>query len=175
MALATVRRAVAADVDALVRIQSDTWRAAYAQLVPTEAIAGLTGPAAREAWLAAVTAGGGYHVFVASEGEWTVGFCAAAHYGGGSGESLAEVSALLVEPRWGRRGHGGRLLAAAAEALRGHGARTGRAWVPEADAVSRAFFAHAGWEADGAVRGLDTGAGTLREVRLSGSLDLRLR
>jgi hypothetical protein len=47
--------------------------------------------------------------------------------------------------------------------------------VPEADAVSRAFYAHAGWEADGAVRGLDTGDGTLREVRLSGPLDLRLR
>ena len=114
-------------------------------------------------------------MFVASEGEWTVGFCAAAHYGGGDGAAIAEVSTLLVEPRWGRRGHGGRLLAAAVEALRGHGATVGWAWVPEADAVSRAFYGHAGWEADGAVRGLDTGAGTLREVRLSGPLDLHLR
>ena len=47
--------------------------------------------------------------------------------------------------------------------------------MPEADLVSRMFYAHAGWEADGAVRGLDTGAGTLREVRVSGPLDLRLR
>jgi GNAT superfamily N-acetyltransferase len=175
MALATVRRAVDADVDALVRIQSDTWRAAYAQLVPAAAIARLTGAEARAAWRAAVGAGGGHHVFVASEGDWTVGFCAAAHYGGGNGAAIAEVTTLLVEPRWGRRGHGGRLLAAAAEALRGHGAEVGWAWVPEADAVSRAFYGHAGWTADGAVRGLDTGAGTLREVRLSGSLDLQLR
>ena len=50
MALATVRRAVDTDVDALVRIQSDTWRAAYADLVPAEALAQLSGPAAREAW-----------------------------------------------------------------------------------------------------------------------------
>jgi GNAT superfamily N-acetyltransferase len=175
MALATVRRAVDADVDALVRIQSDTWRAAYAQLVPAAVIARLTGAEARAAWRAAVGAGGGHHVFVASEGDWTVGFCAAAHYGGGNGAAIAEVTTLLVEPRWGRRGHGGRLLAAAAEALRGHGAEVGWAWVPEADAVSRAFYGHAGWTADGAVRGLDTGAGTLREVRLSGSLDLQLR
>jgi L-amino acid N-acyltransferase YncA len=175
MALATVRRAVDGDVDALLRIQSDTWRAAYAELVPAEALAQLTTPAAREAWRAAIGAGGGHHVFVAVEGEWTVGFCAAAHYGGGNGASIAEVSTLLVEPRWGRRGHGGRLLAAAADALRGHGAEMGWAWVPEADAVSRAFYGHAGWEADGAVRGLDTGAGLLREVRLSGPLDLRLR
>jgi hypothetical protein len=47
--------------------------------------------------------------------------------------------------------------------------------VPEADAVSRAFYGHAGWTADGAVRGLDTGAGTLREVRVSGPLDLHVR
>jgi L-amino acid N-acyltransferase YncA len=175
MAVATVRRAVDADVDALVRIQSDTWRSAYAELVPAAAIAELTGSAARAAWQAAVAAGDGYHVFVASEGEWTVGFCAAAHYGGAAGAEIAEVSTLLVEPRWGRRGHGGRLLAAAVEALRGHGATVGWAWVPEADAVSRAFYGHAGWEADGAVRGLDTGSGTLREVRLSGPLDLHLR
>jgi GNAT superfamily N-acetyltransferase len=183
MALATVRRAVDADVDALVRIQSDTWRAAYAGLVPAEALAHLSTPAARAAWRAAVGAGGGHHVFVAVEGEWTVGFCAAAYYGGENGgqrpgehgAAIAEVSTLLVEPRWGRRGHGGRLLAAAADALRAHGARVGWAWVPEADAVSRAFYGHAGWDADGAVRGLDTGSGTLREIRLSGPLDLNVR
>ena len=175
MALATVRRAVDGDVDALVRIQSDTWRAAYAQLVPAAALEQLTGPGAREAWRAAIGAGGGRHVFVASEGEWTVGFCAAAYVAGENGASIAEVITLLVEPRWGRRGHGGRLLAAAAEALRHHGAEYGWAWVPEADAVSRSFYGHAGWEADGAVRGLDTGTGTLREVRLTGPLDLRLR
>jgi GNAT superfamily N-acetyltransferase len=175
MAVATVRRAVDADVDALVRIQSDTWRAAYAQLVPADALAGLTGPSARAAWRAAVGAGDRHHVFVAEEGEWTVGFCAAAHWLADDGTELAEVTTLLVEPRWGRRGHGGRLLAAAAGALRGHGAQMGHTWVPEADAVSRAFYGHAGWDADGPVRGLDTGAGVLREVRLSGPLDLRLR
>jgi L-amino acid N-acyltransferase YncA len=175
MALATVRPAVEADVDDLVRIQSDTWRAAYAQLVPAAAIAELSGPAAHDAWRAAITAGDGYHVFVASEGEWTVGFCAAAHYRGENGATVDEVSTLLVEPRWGRRGHGGRLLAAAAEALRRHGAEVGWAWIPEADATSRAFYAHAGWAADGAVRGLDTGVGTLREIRLSGPLELQLR
>jgi GNAT superfamily N-acetyltransferase len=82
---------------------------------------------------------------------------------------------VLVEPRWGRRGHGGRLLAAAAQALHGHGAEVGWAWIPEADAASRAFYGHAGWAADGAVRGLATGAGTVREIRVSGPLDLRLR
>ncbi len=89
-------------------------------------------------------------------------------------QAWGEIGTLLVEPRWGRRGHGGRLLAAAADALRGHGARYGLAWVPEKDDASRRFYARAGWELDGTVRALDTGDGMLREVRLTGSLDLRL-
>ncbi|NMH96045.1 GNAT family N-acetyltransferase [Pseudonocardia acidicola] len=177
MAIAAVRPAVAQDVDEIVRIQAGTWRTAYAEIVPADALDQLTGPQARRAWAAAVDAGEGYHVLVATEGDWTVGFCAAASYPGAvDSAGLAEISTLLVEPRWGRRGHGGRLLAAAAAALRaGGGPEHGQAWVPAADTASQRFYAHAGWEADGAVRILDTGDRPLREVRVSGPLDLRLR
>jgi GNAT superfamily N-acetyltransferase len=186
MATAAVRPATPEDVDEIVRIQADTWTAAYAELVPAAALAGLRSPAAHAAWTAAVEAGDGHHVLVATEGDWTVGFCAAAPAGAPDGavaplaptlgpEAWAEISAVLVEPRWGRRGHGGRLLAAAATALRSHGARYGLAWVPEADAASRSFYKAAGWNADGTVRVLDTGEGELREVRVTGSLDLELR
>ncbi|HXV94484.1 MAG TPA: GNAT family N-acetyltransferase [Pseudonocardia sp.] len=179
MAIAAVRPAAAGDVDEIVRIQEDTWRAAYAGLVPAAALDQLGGPAARESWAAAVAAGEGRHVLVATEGRWTVGFCAAAHYAGEGAQTagiaeIAEIAVLLVEPRWGRRGHGGRLLAAAAAALRGHGAERGQAWIPAADAASRSFYLRAGWEHDGAARTLDTGEGTLREIRMSGSLALRL-
>lgn len=174
MATATVRPAVDDDVDALVNIQARTWRAAYTGLVPDAALDELTGNEARAAWTDAVHAGDGFHVLVAVEGEHTVGFCAAAYYAGTHGASIAEVAALLVEPRWGRRGHGGRLLGTAATALRGHGAEQGRAWVPERDEASRRFYARAGWEPDGAVRTLDTGDGTLREVRFAGTLALEL-
>lgn len=173
MPRAAVRPAAPSDVDEIVRIQTVTWKTAYADLVPTEAIRLVEGPQAREAWLAAVTAGGPYHVFVATEGDWTVGFCAAAYYSGAGG-MIAEISTLLVEPRWGRRGHGGRLLAHAAQALRSHGADTGQAWIPETDTASRSFYAHAGWYPDGAARRLNTGEGELREIRLRGPLDLEL-
>jgi GNAT superfamily N-acetyltransferase len=185
MALAAVRPAAAPDVDEIVRIQAVTWRAAYSELVPPAAIEQLDSAAARAAWAAAITAGPGHHVLVATEGGWTVGFCAAgtATAAGGSGpdhpglgpQHWAEIGALLVEPRWGRRGHGGRLLAAAAAALRAGGAIYGLAWIPEADAASRRFYARAGWEPDGPVRVLDTGEGELREVRVTGSLDLALQ
>ncbi|GAA4551217.1 GNAT family N-acetyltransferase [Pseudonocardia xishanensis] len=173
MALASVRPAVDTDVDEIVRIQAETWRLVYADLLPPAALDALTSEDARGTWQDAVAAGEPYHVLVALEGEWTVGFCAAAHYAGQDGLAIAEISTLLVEPRWGRRGHGGRLLAAAGAALRRAGSREGRAWVPEADTASRRFYERAGWAADGAVRTLDTGEGTVREVRHTGTLDLQ--
>jgi GNAT superfamily N-acetyltransferase len=200
MAIAAVRAAAPTDVAEIARIQADTWAAAYAALVPAAAVEQLRGPDALAAWAAAAGAG---HVLVATEGEWTVGFAAAAVAESPAPDDIAparsdqdaassassgldvapglgaevwgEVGALLVEPRWGRRGHGGRLLAAAAERLRSGGAIYGLAWVPEADEASRRFYARAGWEPDGAVRAFDTGDGVLREVRLTGSLDLKLR
>jgi GNAT superfamily N-acetyltransferase len=176
MALAAVRAADPADVAEIIRIQAATWAAAYADLVPAAAIDQLQGADAEQTWTAALEAAA---VFVATEGDWTVGFVAAgpAEVPADSPlgpEAWGEIGTLLVEPRWGRRGHGGRLLAAAADALREHGARYGLAWVPEKDDASRRFYARAGWELDGTVRALDTGDGMLREVRLTGSLDLRL-
>ena len=169
MATSAVRTATPEDVDEIQRLQATTWRIAYAELVPPAALERLAGVDARQTWLAAVTAGPGHHVLVATESTWTVGFCAATVL-----DDVGEIGALLVEPRWGRRGHGGRLLAAAAERLREDGASSGVAWVPEADEVSRRFYAAAGWEPDGTVRVLDAGDRELRELRLSGPLDLPL-
>jgi GNAT superfamily N-acetyltransferase len=189
MAIAAVRPAAVDDVDEIVRIQATTWEAAYAELLPPAALEQLRTPQARQAWSTAVQAGPGFHVLLATEGEWTVGFCAATPAQTPEGhtpapaagerpeigpEHWAEIGALLVEPRWGRRGHGGRLLATAAHALRQAGALYGLAWVLEADEATRRFYQRAGWEPDGAVRVLDTGAGPLREVRITGSLDLEL-
>src|SRR5690606_21697269 len=114
---------------------------------------------AEQAWRHAVQYGPA-RVFVALEGDWTVGFCS---LGPAPDEELADpdgtlppdaattvlVSALLVEPRWGRRGHGGRLLAVAAADARDRGATRGIAWVPEADSASLSFYRSAGWEPDG--------------------------
>ncbi|MDN5860536.1 MAG: GNAT family N-acetyltransferase [Pseudonocardia sp.] len=184
MAIAAVRAAVADDVAEIVRIQATTWATAYAALVPRSAIDQLSAPAAHTAWEAAVTADAG-HVLVATEGEATVGFVAAGPAQASENatpsaeptlgiQAWGEIGVLLVEPRWGRRGHGGRLLATAAAALRADGAVYGLAWVPEADVASRRFYAGVGWEPDGAVRAFETGDGTLREVRITGSLDLKL-
>jgi GNAT superfamily N-acetyltransferase len=75
------------------------------------------------------------------------------------------VTTLLVEPRWGRRGHGSRLLAAVADLARETGTARLQVWLLEPDTVSSGFFESAGWAPDGWARTLDTGGPPLRELR----------
>jgi GNAT superfamily N-acetyltransferase len=77
-----------------------------------------------------------------------------------------EIGPLLVEPRWGRRGHGSRLLTAAIELAKADGATYALTWLLHGDTASRAFFESAGWEIDGSSRELDMPGRLVREIRL---------
>jgi GNAT superfamily N-acetyltransferase len=163
-----VRAARAGDVPDIARIQVDTWRTAYKRFLPESVLAALDVTAAAQAWQAAVDSppSPAHHVLVATEGSTTVGFTAvgpSAEEDARPGE--AEVAALLVEPRWGRRGHGSRLLAAAVDFLRQDGVTGLIAWVPDGDRASTAFYESAGWEPDGTTRILEADGGSVRETR----------
>ncbi|MCR3748439.1 GNAT family N-acetyltransferase [Lentzea californiensis] len=178
MADAGVHTATAADLSEIARIHRETWRLAYAELLPPEVLDALD---TDEAWALAVQSGA---VLKATEGEWVVGFVVAskapdeevAKADGSLPEDAATTALLsvLVEPRWGRRGHGTRLVAEAVRRLGETGATRGIAWVPEADEASRNFYERLGWTGDGTVRTLDAGGRPLREVRVSGPLEVRL-
>jgi ribosomal protein S18 acetylase RimI-like enzyme len=184
MAEATVRPAAPADAGEIARIQLDTWRIAYAGLLPEAVLEGLDVEEAALTWRETIEQGPA-RVFVAGEGRYLVGFCAAGPAPQGetadaAGEpakdvrTVALVSTLLVEPRWGRRGHGGRLLAEAARAMREAGCTRGITWVAEADKATLGFFERGAWVRDGTVRTLDAGGRPLREVRLTGTLSIEL-
>ncbi|WP_054055903.1 GNAT family N-acetyltransferase [Alloactinosynnema sp. L-07] len=184
MAEADVRPAVPDDVAEIARIQVSTWQTGYESLLPPDILASLDAVAAATQWRQTIEQGPA-RVLVAVEGDWIVGFCssgpspesesaAANDVPVPDAETVALIGTLLVEPRWGRRGHGGRLLVAAARAATEDGSTRGICWVPEADKASVAFFRRAGWSPDGVVRTLDAGGKPLREVRMSGSLNLDL-
>lgn len=177
MADVSVRTARAEDVPEIARLQVDTWRTAYTAILPSAVLDGLSPEVAEAAWRQAVSTppSARHHVLVAFEQDWRVGFTAVApaddlEPGDPEPETTAIVGPLLVEPRWGRRGHGSRLLAAAVDHARADGMTRAIAWVPENDAASRDFFGSAGWAPDGLARALDTGAGEVREIRLHTSL-----
>jgi GNAT superfamily N-acetyltransferase len=169
----SVRPARAEDVDEIARIHVETWRHGYSGILPAAALAGLTVDAARAAWRDAVEdpPTTRHHVLVAVEGRWTVGFTALAPADDLQPQDpepagTVAISPVVVEPRWTRRGHGSRLMAAAVDIARADGMTRGVTWIPEQDAVTREFLAGSGWAPDGLARALDTGAGELREIRL---------
>ena len=83
---------------------------------------------------------------------------------------VAAVTDLLIEPRWGRRGHGSRLLAACVDLWREDGFTTALAWAFEADTAMRSFLTSAGWELDGVTRALDVEGMLVPQVRLHTAL-----
>jgi GNAT superfamily N-acetyltransferase len=184
MSDAAVRPADLSDAAEIARIQRETWHAAYEDLLGKQALSELDNTDLVGTWTETIDFPGSL-VYVATEGDFTVGFCVAGRAPEGevaaADGSLPEdagttglVATLLVEPRWGRRGHAGRLLATTAAGLRADGAARGIAWVAQGDHASLGFYRRAGWNPDGTVRTLDTGERMLREVRLTGTLDLGL-
>jgi GNAT superfamily N-acetyltransferase len=173
----SVRAARSSDVAEIARIQIDTWRTGYATVLPQPVLDSLSVDAAQASWTRAIAEPPSprHRVLVAFEQQWQVGFTAIGpaddlEAGDPDQDTTGAIGALLVEPRWGRRGHGSRLLAAAVDFARGDGMTRAVIWIPEGDTASRAFLLSAGWAPDGLVRGLDTGAGELRELRLHVSL-----
>jgi GNAT superfamily N-acetyltransferase len=177
MADVSVRPARPDDVPEIARVQVETWRTCYPAILPAAVLDALSVELAQQAWLQAVTAPPSlrHRVLVAQEKNALVGFV-----GLGPADDLepedpepattVAVAPLLVEPRWGRRGHGSRLLAAMVEHARADGMTRAIIWLPDGDTASRDFFVSAGWAPDGLARALDTGAGELREIRMHASL-----
>jgi GNAT superfamily N-acetyltransferase len=175
----SVRPARAEDAEAIARVQLVTWRAAYRTLLPAAVLDEWDEPAAVAAWRSAAVEPPtpAHGLLVALDGGVVTGFVAygPAELAAGEeplpGRPTNELAALLVEPRWGRRGHGSRLLAAVADLAAAAGVARLQMWLPEDDAVTERFLAGAGWAADGWVRTLDTGSSILRQLRWQTMLD----
>ncbi len=184
MAQAAVRTAVPADVAEIARVQVTTWQTGYADILPPDVLAALDVSSAAEQWLQTIEQGPA-SVLVATEGDWLVGFCctgpspesesaAANGVPAPDADTIGLVATLLVEPRWGRREHGTRLLAAALDLLRAEGMTRAIAWTPEQNKAGKGFFRRAGWTPDGVLRTLDAGGVPLREIRFTGPVALPL-
>lgn len=169
MADVSVRPARPEDAERVARVQLSTWRSAYADLLPEEALA-LPLEQVASVWLNAIEAPPSpqHRLLVAVEHGELVGFAASQ-----PAEDLpeaVEVTALLVEPRWGRRGHGSRLLAASVDHWRADGFPLALMWVFETDAVVTAFLESAGWAREPLRRGLDLGPRVAHQYRMQADI-----
>lgn len=179
VAIGYVRPARASDAAEIARIQLATWRVAYRRILPSRVLDRLDEDWMAQRWLTAIETPptDRHRVLVAVEQAdqaYLVGFAAigpadeAALAPGEDAlpDTVAAVTDLLVEPRWGRRGHGSRLLAASVDLWRADGFATALAWAYQGDAATRRFLTSAGWRPDGATRALDVDDQLIPQLRL---------
>jgi GNAT superfamily N-acetyltransferase len=157
----SVRPAAPDDAPSIARVQQVTWQTAFADVLPRSVLDSWDDEGVAATWRAAITAPptAGHTVLVAVDAGSVVGFAATA-----PAEQAREVTVLLVEPRWGRRGHGSRLLAAIADLARAAGATTLTTWLPEQDTVTSRFLETTGWAPEGGVRLLESGDDVVRQL-----------
>lgn len=185
MALGYVRPARPEDAGDIARIQLATWRVAYRRILPRHVLDNLDEAYLARRWTAAVQEppSATHRVLVAveqAESSYVVGFLASGPADAEAlapqepaealGPDVAAVTDLLVEPRWGRRGHGSRLLAAAVDHWRDDGLTRAVAWAFDQDEATRKFLTSTGWEPDGAARALDVDDMLVPQLRLHTSL-----
>jgi GNAT superfamily N-acetyltransferase len=183
MALGYVRAARPEEAGEVARIQVATWQTACRRLLPSGVLRRLDRDWMARRWRSAIEdpPTPRHRVLVAieqAERDHLVGFAASGPAGQDAvapdgpplPDGTAAVTDLLVEPRWGRRGHGSRLLAASVDHWREDGFATAVAWVFESDPVTRSFLATAGWEPDGAGRALDVDDLLVPQIRLHTAL-----
>jgi ribosomal protein S18 acetylase RimI-like enzyme len=172
----SVRIAWADDAPAIAELQLRSWREKYAGLLPADALPGDV-DAAAAAWRASLTRPGDARnrVLVALERNRVVGFAVCSPAADPDCDPIAdaELAELTVDAADRGRGHGSRLLQAAAETLAADRFRRAVLWVLAGDDAMRSFVTGAGWAPDGAHRELDLdGSGTtvVKQVRLHTAL-----
>lgn len=158
MADASVRPATPADAGDIARIQAAVWAGVHRGL-PEGVLEAVGSTEAAEQWAKAATdpPSPRHRVLTALAGERVVGFAALAPASDpDTVPSLdGDLLALCVDPAETGRGHGSRLVNAAADLARIDGVAHLHAWLSDGETDLRAFLLGAGWAADGATRSLD--------------------
>jgi GNAT superfamily N-acetyltransferase len=171
-----VRVAWADDADAIAQVQARTWRETYAGLLPPEAL-DMDATAMAAAWRASLARpqDARNRVLVALERNRVVGFAITGPASDPDCDPVAdaELQELTLDPPERGKGHGSRLLQAAAETMQADRFTRSVTWTLASDDALRSFLTSAGWAPDGAHRELDldgSGDTLVKQVRLHTAL-----
>ena len=167
----SVRIAWADDAEAIATIQARAWATSYAGLVP--AAGDLREADFTQLWRDALThpADARHRALVALERNRVVGFAITTPATDPDCDQVTdgELMELTVDAGERGRGHGSRLLQAAADTMTSDRFRHTVTWVVSGDDALLEFLTGAGWAADSAHRELDldgTGTTRIKQVRL---------
>lgn len=139
-----LRDAVPADAAALAQLNTDSWRAAYAGIIPTAFLKALDVPAREQRLLASIGDPDSFTVVAVSD-DRPVGFVSGGPLRDEPGSVAGEVYAIYVTPELYGRGVGGVLLAEAEARLAAGGFAEAWLWVFTRNRAGRRFYERRGW------------------------------
>jgi ribosomal protein S18 acetylase RimI-like enzyme len=164
-----VRRAEIEDAASVARIQVAGWRAAYADIVPAEFLAGMDKTDRVALWQKRLRAPEPAATFVAvDERNEIAAYCVvgALRTERGKGEpGMGELMAIYADPARHRRGAGRAVHDAGLDHLRRRGFDRAGLWVFSENADARAFYAACGWAPDGVTHDDEIAGRVIPEAR----------
>ena len=173
----SVRVAWGDDAPGIAAVQVRAWRAAYADLLPADALEALDAEQMAAAWRSSLVQpkDARNRVLVALERNRICGFAITGPAADPDCDPVAdgEVAEFSVDPDEQRKGHGSRLVQACADTLVADRFTRAVTWLTSTDDVLREFLTGAGWAPDGAHRELDLhgdGSVLVKQVRLHTAL-----
>jgi len=150
----TVRRATAADVEAIAAVHVASWKEAYPGLVPQEYLDALRAEDRVAPWRATLETQPWPVVLVLEEDGTMVGFAAVSPTRDDDldHDAVGEVQAIYLDPSaWGRR-QGDVLMKAALDELRAGGFTSACLWMLAVNDRARRFYERLGWAPDGVTK-----------------------
>ena len=162
-----IRPARPEDAEAIAGVHVRAWQAAYAGVLPHEALAALSIEDRADRWRSWLREAPGLLVWVGEEDDGrVVGFASAGpSRDPEAAPGTAEVYTIYVEPDVVATGRGRELFAHAVDHIRTDGSTSAELWVLSANDRARRFYERAGWRTDGEERVESMYEMELRETR----------
>lgn len=161
----TIRTATAADAAEIARIHVDTWRVAYAGIVPASHLDNLSRTDREKRWLKTLShSAEGTRVAVSASGQ-VLGWASFGSSRDEDGSGIGELYGIYLDhSSWGK-GIGRRLLENVVASLLCKGFKSITLWVFEENHRTRAFYERAGFVHDGTSKHIEIAGKSLAELR----------
>jgi GNAT superfamily N-acetyltransferase len=160
-----IRDAVVDDATAIAQVRVDSWRAAYAGIVPAPVLARMDVAAFAERLMQRLRATDhGVLVWQAADGH-IEGFVIAGPCRDDDAPGAGEIHAIYLAPERRGGGLGAALLEAACAWLADRRFESAVLWVLSANAPARRFYERQGFARDGTARMLDFDSTPIEEIR----------
>lgn len=160
-----IRSATVSDAADIARIHVETWRAAYAGIVPEAHLAQLSEEAGAQRWVKLLTQGTREARVAVDHVDRVVGWASFGPSRDEDGHGVGEIYAIYIDqPHWGA-GIGTALVEDAVRRLELGAFGSVTLWVLEENARARRFYDKVGFGFDGTSKVIEIGGSGLMEVR----------